>query len=114
MKPSESDNLFYRLRTLACREWSVAPPVLDGMIDRGEISMLDIISLVHMLAHDPLVGFWVVDYLYPNLPEKRKKQKAQKTNDETFLKMLSMVPTRNEAEAKKKSALIEAMTKKNA
>ena len=81
--------LYDRLRAIACRYWAVPPPVLDGMIERREIAVRDVTELVKMLAHDPLVGFWIGSYLVPEVEQRRVEMQRRQNNINGFGLMLN-------------------------
>ena len=109
--------LYSRMRTVACRYWSCAPPELDEWIQAGRVSVMDILELVHMLAHDPLVGIWLMDYIYPedkrqreieDAEEKRRKQREQWNL--SALRMLQLCPPpKDDKEAAQMAALKETL-----
>lgn len=115
-----ASRLYRRMRLLACRYWSCAPPQLDAWVDEGRVSTLDVIELIFMLSHDPLTAIWLMDYLYPEAKakqeakDKRNQEAAEQRKREeqwqiTALRMLNQCKPQNDDEAGRIAALRESL-----
>lgn len=113
-----ASGLYSRMRAVACRYWSCAPPELDEWIEQGRVSVVDVIELVHLLVHDPIVAIWLMDYLYPGDKERREREEAEaaaaKQREQwklSAMRMLQQCKPKDDAEAAKITALKENLTK---
>lgn len=75
---------FHRLRALACRYWSVAPPQFDEWVAEGKINFVDVMEMVKLLCHDPLTSLWIYEYLWPDkaAAEAARKKAEQEAEEE--------------------------------
>lgn len=95
-----ADQLYRRMKSLACRYWGVPPWEFERAVRSDEIGLTDILDLIQQLSLDITVGPWLFNFLSPETVERVKTEKKQATQNAQFGRLLLFLKPKNEKEAR--------------
>lgn len=99
--------LYDRMKAVAGMYWKVPPWELKQRIEDGQCSFKDVLELINLLGHDPLVAPWLFRYLSPDTVERISTKKKADKNRANFGQLLRFIQPKNPREA----AFLESLKK---
>lgn len=108
-------DLYHRLVTVASRYWGIPPDEVAARGESGALLLSDVLALVRLLAHDPISGPGIVQFVFPEQVKRAVKAKVDgdtaRANARSIAQIALMTPAKSEKEKQFLEAVVASARK---